>query len=163
MTGGSVSGSPSGPPPWRIEETSPAHAGVVAAIAGAALPPGPEAWTGDTVAQLLRDPTGRGWVILDGNAPVGMLLARQAGGEAEILSVAVLAPARRHGAGRALIEHALAALTGADTALLEVAADNPAAEALYRRCGFEPVGRRKGYYVRPNGTVDALVMRRDRA
>jgi len=153
----------SGPGSWRIEATSPAHAEIVAAIAEASLPPGPESWTGVAVAQLLHDPASRSWIVLDGDEPVGVLLARQAGGEAEILSVAVLPQARRQGVGRALMEHALQALTEADATFLEVAADNAGALALYRRCGFEPVGRRNGYYTRPDGPVDALVLRRDGA
>jgi ribosomal protein S18 acetylase RimI-like enzyme len=41
---------------------------------------------------------------------------------------------------------------------LEVRADNPRAQDLYRRHGFADVGIRRGYY-QPSG-VDAIVMRR---
>jgi ribosomal-protein-alanine N-acetyltransferase len=41
--------------------------------------------------------------------------------------------------------------------LLEVRADNAAAQALYAGAGFERIGVRRGYY-RPGGT-DALVLR----
>jgi ribosomal-protein-alanine N-acetyltransferase len=44
---------------------------------------------------------------------------------------------------------------------LEVAEDNAPARALYAQAGFEEVGRRKGYYARPqSAAVDALVLRR---
>jgi ribosomal protein S18 acetylase RimI-like enzyme len=42
---------------------------------------------------------------------------------------------------------------------LEVRADNPRAQDLYRRFGFEEIGVRRGYY-QPSGT-DAIVMRRE--
>ena len=44
--------------------------------------------------------------------------------------------------------------------LLEVRADNAAAQRLYERRGFTEIGRRRGYY-QPSG-ADAVVMRRKR-
>jgi ribosomal-protein-alanine N-acetyltransferase len=41
--------------------------------------------------------------------------------------------------------------------VLEVRADNPRAQKLYRRFGFVQIGLRRGYYQPAN--VDALVMR----
>ena len=45
---------------------------------------------------------------------------------------------------------------GATAITLEVRASNEAANALYRRFGFQPVGTRKGYYRNPD--EDALVL-----
>ena len=45
--------------------------------------------------------------------------------------------------------------------VLEVASDNAPARAVYARFGFQPIGHRKGYYPRPSGPVDALVMALD--
>ena len=45
---------------------------------------------------------------------------------------------------------------GATAVTLEVRASNEAAQALYRRFGFLPVGTRKGYYRHPD--EDALVL-----
>ena len=42
--------------------------------------------------------------------------------------------------------------------LLEVAADNPRAVALYRRAGFETEGVLRRQLVRPDGLVDVIVM-----
>jgi ribosomal-protein-alanine N-acetyltransferase len=46
---------------------------------------------------------------------------------------------------------------GARAAILEVRAGNFAAQSLYRRYGFEVVGRRRQYYREP--PEDALLMR----
>lgn len=95
--------------------------------------------------------------------PAGLILMRAIAGEAEVLTLAVAPAHRRRGVGRALLEAGLAqaALLGAEAAFLEVAADNPAALNLYRRSGFQEVGRRLGYYARPSGpAADALVLRR---
>lgn len=93
----------------------------------------------------------------------GFILARAAGGEAEILAVGVLADARGQGIGAKLVDAAAREATdrGAEAIFLEVAEDNSAARALYQRCRFQVVGRRPGYYVRPGETVAALILRRD--
>jgi ribosomal-protein-alanine N-acetyltransferase len=92
----------------------------------------------------------------------GFILCRTIAGEAEVLTLAVRPELRRRGAGRALLEAAMqtsAPVAGA--MLLEVAADNPSAIALYRQAGFEAVGRRAAYYVSGRtAPADALVMRR---
>ena len=43
--------------------------------------------------------------------------------------------------------------------VLEVAVDNAPAEDLYRAAGFVAVGRRARYYSRPDGRVDAVILR----
>lgn len=91
----------------------------------------------------------------------GFVLARAAAGEAEILTLAVLPPARRRGLGQALVSGAMALAivrAQAEAMFLEVAEGNAGALALYRGLGFAEVGRRKRYY--PDG-ADALVLRRD--
>jgi ribosomal-protein-alanine N-acetyltransferase len=92
----------------------------------------------------------------------GFVLARVAGGEAEILTLAVAPAARGRGLGRALLQAAInkARALGAGTMFLEVGADNPAALALYAGLGFVKVGDRKAYYA-ANSPVgrDALVLR----
>lgn len=99
-------------------------------------------------------------VIEDGQ---GFILCRVAAGEAEILTIAVDPAARRSGLGRRLVEAAVAQAReqAAECLFLEVAVDNLAAIGLYEATDFAQVGRRRGYYRRPDGDVDALVMRRD--
>jgi len=91
---------------------------------------------------------------------VGAALARPAGDDAEILNVAVRPADRGAGFGRALVEAVAtaAAAAGAARLVLEAAADNAPALALYRGRGFERIGVRKAYYKRPDGAIDAEIM-----
>jgi ribosomal-protein-alanine N-acetyltransferase len=88
----------------------------------------------------------------------GFIVARLIGDELHINNIGVRRPLRRSGIGARLLEHALswAGGKGAKRALLEVRAGNEAAQALYRKCGFEVAGRRRRYYRTP--TEDALIM-----
>lgn len=123
-------------------------------------------WSEAEFEQLLIDPR----VLVDRVAfrrdLAGFIISRWAAGEAEILSVAVMAARRRRGlAGRllALHLHKLANL-GVRRVFLEVDAANVAACRLYRRAGFCEVGRRPGYYDTGSQVrASALVLRRDLA
>ena len=95
--------------------------------------------------------------------PAGFILSRQAADEAEILSVALSAGARGHGLSGALLDRHLQTLAqaGVRSVYLEVEEGNRPALALYRRRGFREIGRRQGYYARPDGTrAAAITMRR---
>ena len=87
----------------------------------------------------------------------GFILARAAGGEAEILTLAVAPAVRGQGLGRALLAAAArhAQTLGAANMFLEVGVDNPPALALYAGQGFVRVGQRKAYY----GGGDALILK----
>lgn len=120
-----------------------------------------QGWSAAEIAGLLRRPE-----VVALTSPVaspdGFALVRTAAGEAELLTLAVVPEARRRGLGAALLARALAtaAARHATEMFLEVAADNSAALALYRRAGFEQVGQRRGYYRDcADGLVDALVLR----
>ncbi len=86
------------------------------------------------------------------------IILSQAADQAEILTIAVAKPARRRGLGRQLLGGAAARLQqeGSAELFLEVAEDNVAAIALYRAAGFQPIGRRPGYYRRDSGRVAAI-------
>lgn len=97
-----------------------------------------------------------------GRHGAGFIIARAVAGEGEILSLGVAVSERRRGAGLALLTDAIyrLALSGVEAVFLEVGEDNPGAVALYRGIGFREVGRRRGYYLRKNGSrVSALIMR----
>lgn len=130
------------------------HAPALAAVHLAAMPPG-EAWGGEAFAVQLALPGTFGFVDPGG----GMVLARAAGGEAEILALAVAPEGRRQGRGARLLAaaEAEAVRRGAEAIYLEVAESNAPARALYERAGYREVGRRRAYY-RDGG--DALVLAR---
>ena len=95
---------------------------------------------------------------------VGFALFRVVLDEAELLSIAVLPRRRGAGLGRALLQEGLRQLyaRGVSQVFLDVAEDNAAAINLYRRCGFDILSKRKGYYPLPNGErATALVMSLD--
>ncbi len=131
-----------------------AHAGVMQAVHAAAMPDG-EAWSEAAIAEQLVLPGNFGLIDPAG----GMVLARVAADEAEILALAVDPPARRHGSGAALLAaaEACAAAAGARTMYLEVAAPNQPARALYARAGYGLAGRRRAYY---RDGSDALLLRK---
>lgn len=98
----------------------------------------------------------------DGEAD-GFTLSRQAADEEELLLIAVRQHWRRRGIASALVEKLLedAAQRGVKRMFLEMRDGNPA-EALYRRHGFEPVGRRPNYYNRGAiSGIDAITFVRD--
>jgi [ribosomal protein S18]-alanine N-acetyltransferase len=118
----------------------------------------PRPWSGTEIASLLSEQTT--FLIADA---AGFALGRAVADEAELLTLAVSPALRRAGTGARLLTEFLAeaARRGAATIFLEVAADNDAALALYRRHGFSEAGRRRGYYRdSPAAAVDAIVMRR---
>ncbi|MSO65014.1 MAG: ribosomal-protein-alanine N-acetyltransferase [Alphaproteobacteria bacterium] len=122
-----------------------------------------EAWSEHDLRRFLSLPGHVGFLAELEARPVGFALARFAGDEAEILTIAVDPSCQRRGIGRSLVEALGSTLLGQGIRRLfiEVAVDNDAALCLYRSTGFVEVGRRAGYYQRPGGAVDALVMRRE--
>src|ERR1700744_4870572 len=123
-----------------IELAGPHHAEVLAAIHRAAFPPG-EAWSRDVMILQLEAPATFGFLHPDG----GMILARVAADEAEILTLAVSPAQRRRGMGWALLRKAMdhAAGLGAVSMFLEVSVANTAARALYTTLSFTEAGLRR--------------------
>ena len=119
-------------------------------------------WSAEDIRRFASAPGA--WALLaeSGASIDGFIVCRCIAGEAEILTLAVSPGRRRQGIGAALVAAALTlARSAAESMLLEVATDNPAALVLYDRAGFVEIGRRTGYYGRrAGGAVDALVMRR---
>jgi ribosomal-protein-alanine N-acetyltransferase len=99
---------------------------------------------------------------LSDDALGGFVLARDLGGEAEILTLGVLPRTRRLGVGRALLDAVIAEAgrRRLGSVVLEVASDNAAAHRLYGATGFVRVGMRPRYYRRDHGAIDALILRR---
>ncbi len=129
-----------------------------------------EAWTRQQVASSLILPNTHvitvdadGNLTTQGAEAAGFVLARRAAGEEELLLVAVEPSKRRRGLGLKLLKLFIenAKQHGSEKIFLEMRDANPA-EALYRRCGFTPIGRRKSYYRTLDGSpVDAITFARD--
>lgn len=121
-----------------------------------------DAWSAESMAAELGNPHAYYLVALgEGDAVdayAGLLAIRHVP-QADIQTIAVVDSARRSGLGRTLMNALIAEARsrGAAEVFLEVRADNPGAEQLYRSLGFEQIAVRKKYY-QPDG-VDALVMR----
>lgn len=137
-----------------ISKAGPLHATALSAIHSRAFP-SDEFWDERIIAGQLSQPGVFG--LLDKRG--GMLLARVAADEAEVLTLAVVPERRQLGLGGALVRAAAAEALclGAGRMFLEVSVRNQAARSLYRSLGFAQVGRRRGYYA--DGT-DALVLSR---
>lgn len=87
---------------------------------------------------------------------VGFLAIQNLVGELEITNIAV----RKSHQGRGIAKRLMKNLDDhLETVFLEVRESNLAAQALYRSCGFEVIGKRKSYYANP--LEDAIIMRRE--
>jgi ribosomal-protein-alanine N-acetyltransferase len=155
-------------PPWlgwpapslRFERLEARHAAVLADIhAGAFARP----WEDTEFERLLSDRAvwADGVFKAEEPDPVGFVLSRRVFDEAEILSVAIAPAERGRGYAAPLLRRHLSRLAagGVRKLHLEVQEGNAPALALYGRVGFAKVGRRAGYYRRPDGTeIAALTM-----
>jgi ribosomal-protein-alanine N-acetyltransferase len=108
--------------------------------------------------ELTGNPTSRGWVTEVDGRVAAVLVLWFIIDEAHIATIAVHPDFRRQGLGEQILLHALRAVQdeGARRAFLEVRAGNTAAQALYRKYGFEVTGVRRGYY--KDNNEDALLM-----
>lgn len=144
-------------------------AGVLAALHAAAFE---TPWTEDAFATLLASPGCFALVAhpagalghptsKDDEPAAGMLLARIAGDDCEIITIGVTAGFRRRGIAALLLDHAAARSVGLGAArqVLEVGTDNAAARRLYAQLGFVQCGTRPGYYAETGS--DAVILARD--
>ena len=139
-----------------ISEARPADAGAIAAVHGASFRRG---WDEDEIRRLLLENNVVTQRMTAGGKLVGFIMSRLAAGEAEILSVAIASSWRGRGLSRQLLDLHLRRLAGLGirAIYLEVGEQNAPACRLYRRAGFNEVGRRQGYY---EDGATALVLHR---
>ena len=143
----------------RLDPATRAAAGLISALHQVCFPEDP--WNVSTVSQMVEMAGFFGRVgRLDGEA-AGFGLARDLGGEIEILSLGVVPARRRVGIGSAILDSICleAQRRRAECVLLEVAVDNYGARALYAGRGFTIVGRRPHYYRQAARPIDALILR----
>ena len=151
----------------EIESVGPAHADVLEALHARAFHrPGDETWTARSFSDVLNT-LGAFCLIARPKhektaEPCGFSACRVRAGSAELLSLGVTPSHQRMGVAHELIEASKQRCRelGALEMFLEVAKDNPNAQQLYGRLGFEAVGIRKGYYKRlEDRRIDAITMR----
>jgi ribosomal-protein-alanine N-acetyltransferase len=108
--------------------------------------------------ELTDNPASRCWVAEANGEIAGMLVAWLLVDEAHIATLATHPAYRRQGIARQLLDCALRSMAaeGAVSSFLEVRESNTAAQELYRRFGYEAVGRRKRYY--KDTGEDAILM-----
>ncbi|WP_344863237.1 ribosomal protein S18-alanine N-acetyltransferase [Planomonospora alba] len=121
-----------------------------------------DAWSeGMLRGELADQPRTRHYVVAvaDGRI-VGYAGLAAAGDQADVQTIAVAAGRRRAGIGGAMLSELLAEARrrGARSVFLEVRADNPDAQAVYDRFGFERIGLRRAYYA---DGIDAIIMKKD--
>ena len=121
----------------------------------------PDPWSIETFwSELAHVPETRHYLVAEQDgAMVGYAGLAEAGRQGDVQTLAVATTAQGQGIGRLLLDGLLAEARrrGALDVLLEVRAENAAAQALYAKAGFERIAVRRGYY-RPGGT-DAHVLR----
>ncbi|WP_420563190.1 ribosomal protein S18-alanine N-acetyltransferase [Thalassobaculum sp.] len=135
-----------------------ADADAVAALQRASFD---DQWSMEAVTGLLSGPANLSLVAEAQGRLVGFLIGQCVVDTAEVLAVAVDPGARRAGWGGALLTgfERVARASGAERVILDVAADNAAALALYAGRGYQTVARRDRYYAIGRAhPVDALVM-----
>ena len=143
-----------------IVPADPVHAPVLSelhALCFADLPETP--WSQTAFRTVLKMPGALALLAIeDDGPPSGLLVARETGGDQEILTVCVAPDRRRSGIARALFEVLLAQVPSGSRTVLEVAVDNKPAITLYENLGFRPAGRRPDYYPGGAGRTDALIL-----
>ncbi|RVX47148.1 ribosomal-protein-alanine N-acetyltransferase [Nonomuraea polychroma] len=120
-----------------------------------------DAWSEGMMRGELDDmPRSRHYVVaLVDEEIVGYAGLAAAADQADVQTIAVLEKHQGTGIGSAMLTELLAEAhrRGAREVFLEVRADNPRAQTVYRHFGFEEIGTRRRYY--DDGT-DAIMMRR---
>jgi ribosomal-protein-alanine N-acetyltransferase len=117
-------------------------------------------WASTSFERLLAHPAHIAFLARVRSATIGFILGQMAGGEGEILSLAVAAAHQRRGVASALLQTLCASLARSSASRLhcEVAASNAAALGLYHRFGFIECGRRRGYYIARSGAAEDALM-----
>lgn len=123
--------------------------------------PASEAWSVSAFSDMMRQSTTHAEGIFAHAELQTMLLVQYVAGEAEILTLATAPGARRRGLAQQTLDGMQQRLAPLGLAkwLLDVAEDNRAARAFYKKLGFQVDARRANYYKRLEGTsVDAILM-----
>ncbi|MEO9469497.1 ribosomal protein S18-alanine N-acetyltransferase [Parasphingorhabdus sp.] len=125
-----------------------------------------ESWNERQCLSMLSLPGTRLMIAVDEqeqNEPVcGFSMTRTIAGEEELLMIAVDPDYQNAGVGRVMLDQLISDAESEQIAaiFLEVRAENPA-QHLYRKLGFEKIGKRSGYYTgSQNEKFDAITYRK---
>jgi ribosomal protein S18 acetylase RimI-like enzyme len=119
------------------------------------------AWTETQFKSSLELDTTHAWTARVGSQITGFIVCQATQDQWDILMIGVAPTHQRHGIGETLIRQALQGASSDKAKLfLDVAADNVAALALYKKCGFVQTGQRQRYYVRGDKQIDAVLLTR---
>jgi ribosomal-protein-alanine N-acetyltransferase len=142
---------------------------IMAVMAAAFDPAYGEAWNRRQVGDAIVLPNTHyllagknGGEPADGAMAIGFALSRGTLDEEELLLIAVHPDHRGRGIGGVLLQRFIEAAKarGRTRLFLEMREGNPA-DSLYRRAGFEPIGRRCNYYrSAAKGPLDAITYAR---
>jgi ribosomal-protein-alanine N-acetyltransferase len=115
-------------------------------------------WTQGMFEEALSSPISTNFIMEADRNLLGYIMLYAVADEAHILNLATHPDHRREGSASKLIGHTLdyCVRIGVSDFFLEVRESNHGAKNLYRKLGFEVIGRRKRYYTETN--EDALVM-----
>lgn len=121
----------------------------------------PSAWSADSYLRELRNPTSHYFIARLQGEVIGYAGMWVIGQEAHISTIAVRCDRRRQGLGERLMLHlmSVARQYQATRMTLEVRESNLAAQALYRKLGFQATSIRARYY--GDTGEDGLVMHKD--
>ncbi|GHG46711.1 ribosomal-protein-alanine acetyltransferase [Sinomonas cellulolyticus] len=148
------------PPGVVLRDMTEADVPAVHALEEALFPV--DAWPEQAFRDELSQPETRRYCVAEEADPGGPRIVAYAGlmavaPIADVQTIAVVPEREGRGIGSALLTELIAEAgrRGAADVLLEVRADNPRAQELYRRFGFTHIHTRRRYY---RDGVDALIM-----
>jgi len=120
-------------------------------------------WTPDAFKEMFTINGTVCYLIKRDEQPIGFALIRKVTDEAEIITFCILPNECKNGYATILLEWVIKDLQrqSIKRLFLEVSEYNVAALGLYKKCSFDIIGRRNGYYHNKHGgNSDAIVMNR---
>jgi ribosomal-protein-alanine N-acetyltransferase len=115
-------------------------------------------WTENAITESVHE--NNVYVTEEKNAVIGYIIIHEGIDTIEIMSIAVDEKAKRKGVGKALLGYVIDCYGNTYKEIwLEVRDNNTPAISLYRACGFENIGVRKGFYRDETPPRDALTMK----
>lgn len=121
-----------------------------------------KAWNESMMRQTLLLPGSIGFIAFENEVPVGLLIFAFSI-DADIVTFGIIPEYRGKHISDLLMTRAMEYLKqkGIENVFLEVAVNNPHAISVYRRTGFDTVGKRPSYYVHGSEKIDALIMKKE--